>query len=61
MSKPDKAPDKKFTRRTETSTICMSCFATVRSRTSEDLVLEEDLHLALCPGPPNHPHPPDCH
>ena len=37
-----------FTRRSETESICMLCFATVRSKFPDLLHLEERLHIMSC-------------
>jgi hypothetical protein len=44
--------ERKFAPKSETSSICMSCFRTVRSTTPKALKRQEALHLAECLGPP---------
>jgi hypothetical protein len=40
--------DGSFTRRSVTESICMFCFATVRSKDPDLLHLEERLHILSC-------------
>ncbi len=49
VRKNHETPEDQFTRRSETESICMFCFATVRSVTSAYLELAEDLHSQTCP------------
>jgi len=53
MSAPTPVPDAPFTRRSETDSVCMYCFATVRVPLGESLSLEELLHSAVCPAMPD--------
>jgi hypothetical protein len=41
-------PNQDFARRSDTESICLFCFATVRSQYPEFLDLEEQLHLLGC-------------
>jgi hypothetical protein len=42
------SPETPFKRQSETESICMYCFATIRSRSPETLGLEEELHRRSC-------------
>ena len=53
MFAPNPVPDAPFTRRSETDSVCMYCFATVRVRLGESLSLEELVHSAVCPAMPD--------
>ena len=46
MSTPD--PDGEFTRRSDTESVCMYCFITVRVNAGESLNLAELLHAMEC-------------
>ncbi len=48
--KNGETPEKEFTQRSETESICMFCFATVRSRIPEHLRLAQDVHSQVCPA-----------
>jgi len=49
MSTPGKF-EPEFTRRSETESICMGCFMTVRARRAELLEQEELNHTSACMG-----------
>lgn len=41
-----------FTRRSDTESVCLYCYATVRSDYADLLRLEERLHLIICTAAP---------
>jgi hypothetical protein len=43
-------PENEYTLRSEIESICMFCFATVRSRIPEQLRLAQDVHSQVCPA-----------
>ena len=42
-------PSCDFTPRSQTESICIYCYATVRSETPDALTLYEELHRRICP------------
>jgi hypothetical protein len=51
MSTPKPAnPEEDFVRRSETESVCMSCFMTIRASRQESLEKAEQNHAAECPG-----------
>jgi hypothetical protein len=53
--KNHETPDNEFTRRSDTESICMFCFATVRSKIPLHLPLAEDAHSQVCAAHPAKP------
>jgi hypothetical protein len=49
-SQSDPSAEKEFTRKSETESICMKCYATIRSQSPIFLVLAEDVHSQTCYG-----------
>lgn len=45
-------PMPRFVRRSDTESVCMSCYQAVRVMPGDSLELEEKLHLATCPESP---------
>lgn len=48
MTAPTRKPERDFTRRTDTDSICMRCFLTVRVKVPEELAKEERIHAREC-------------
>jgi len=46
----NEAPKTEYTKRSEIESICMSCFATVRSKFPKQLEMAENAHSQLCPA-----------
>jgi len=46
------APTPRFQRRSETETICMRCYQTIRIQPGDSLEIEEKIHAASCYMPP---------
>jgi len=44
-----------FTRRSDTESICMVCYLTVRVELPDDLEIEERIHASVCSGKPDEP------
>lgn len=53
--KNHETPETEFTQKSETASICMFCFVTVRSKTPSYLRLAEDVHSQVCPARPGRP------
>jgi hypothetical protein len=49
-SQSDPNAEKEFTRKSETESICMRCYVTVRSQSATFLALAEDVHSQTCYG-----------
>jgi hypothetical protein len=52
MTGTNKSPQPDFTRKSETESICMFCFLTIRADRSASLECMEDIHADVCLGKP---------
>ena len=52
MSSANKSPQPDFIRKSETESICMFCFLTIRAERNAPLEYLEDIHADVCLGKP---------